>query len=579
MSLSRRTLLAAAAAVVLVIAYDVFALEVGAHTFFGASRSSVYNRLTDSLLHGRTTIDVKVPRGLLELPDPYDPAANRAYRDAGLHDYTLYNGKIYVYWGPVPALLVYAPAQLVGLTLADGHAVLLFAIAAFLASLALLGLLVRRLRAPPPPLALFAGAVALGFANLGPYLLSRPLQYEVAIAAGTFFVWLAALCFVAAIWSSRKLLLLGLGSLSVGLAVGCRATLALAMAMALPALWSLWRDAPSRSARLRTLAALAIPCGVILVALAAYNAVRFDSLTEFGTRWQLSDPQYRRGGYFTGEAFLPNLWNYVVPPPLVRAVFPFLFGNPDETSPLSPGSRYVHDAVVGLLWLAPLTAFAALAPRWLREAAPELRRAVAVLAIGLAVLFLPLMFLHHDAIRYETDFLSLLMAIAVIAWMTRLAARPGRGLLGLGVVLAAVGALVTALISLDNNQALREHHPGVLRSLESVTGPLSALGAGLAGHPILAAVDQLPAGPPYRYDRLGRDGTTVRIARAGTRIEIAASRSGRVRLAGRVTGGRIAIRGSRTPVLEVHRGVTRTTLVALGAQSVRVEGLQARWAD
>src|SRR4051794_22715724 len=137
--MTRRAGLAAAAAVVLVALYYVAALELGAHTFFGASDASVYNRLGESLLHGRLSLDVRVPHGLLALSDPYDPVANRAFREGGLHDYSLYHGRIYAYWGVLPAVLLYLPAHAVGLTLADGHVVLLFVLGVFLASVALVG--------------------------------------------------------------------------------------------------------------------------------------------------------------------------------------------------------------------------------------------------------------------------------------------------------------------------------------------------------------------------------------------------------------------------------------------------------
>lgn len=548
------------AAVLFVVVYDIVALRLGAHTFFGASDASVYNRLGDALAHGRLDLDVSVPRGLLALPDPYDAHANQGFRAAGLHDYSLYDGRIYAYWGIVPALLVYLPAHLLGLTVADGHVVLAFVVLGFLTSVAILLTLVRRHLAVARTPVLAAGIVALGFANLGPFLLSRPLQYEVAIAAGDFFVMLGVLCFLRAADAARPRAAVAAGSLAMGLAVGCRPTLAVAIVVAVPLLWRRRRE---------TFAPLAVPFALVLGGLAAYNYARFGAVAEFGTKWQLSDPQTRDGGYTSLGAVLPNLWNYLAPPPLGRAVFPFLFGNPGETSPIAPPDGYVKDAVVGMLWLAPVALLALGAPRWLRGGAAGLRRPALAIAGGAGAIALPLLAVNGTAVRYEPDVLPLLVLVAVLAWLAVDAARPRRWVTAGGSALVAFGVVVTALISLANNNALRGFHEGVFRALVDATGPLAAAAAGLAGQPVVAMIDGNAAGPPYRYDRLGREGASFTLARDGAELEIAAWRPGLVRLEG----------GSFAPrTVRVGGGVTRVGIRPTGRGPVRVRRLAARWA-
>ena len=68
-----------------------------------ASTTSYYDMLADAFLHGQTDLLVKPDPHLLTLPNPYDPVANMRYR---LHDASLYRGKYYLYWGPVPGLLL-----------------------------------------------------------------------------------------------------------------------------------------------------------------------------------------------------------------------------------------------------------------------------------------------------------------------------------------------------------------------------------------------------------------------------------------------------------------------------------------
>ena len=88
-------------------------------------------------LAGRLDLPRAAPAGLLALPDPYDPQANRAFRMAGLegvHDLSLYNGKLYLYWGPVPTLVAFLPWRvLTGEMLQSAWASWAFAFGAWLA--------------------------------------------------------------------------------------------------------------------------------------------------------------------------------------------------------------------------------------------------------------------------------------------------------------------------------------------------------------------------------------------------------------------------------------------------------------
>ena len=65
-----------------------------------------YNLLVDGFRHGHLYLPVKPEPELLALENPYDPVANAAYR---LLDPSLYNGRYYLYFGPVPAVVRSCP--------------------------------------------------------------------------------------------------------------------------------------------------------------------------------------------------------------------------------------------------------------------------------------------------------------------------------------------------------------------------------------------------------------------------------------------------------------------------------------
>jgi hypothetical protein len=104
--------------------------------------SEYYPLLTDAFLAGQTSLLIEPPAELLALPNPYDPIANAQLR---LHDVSLYQGKYYLYFGPVPALTLFLPFRvLTGIHLPSRAAVAIFCAAGFACCCALFFLVARR---------------------------------------------------------------------------------------------------------------------------------------------------------------------------------------------------------------------------------------------------------------------------------------------------------------------------------------------------------------------------------------------------------------------------------------------------
>jgi hypothetical protein len=166
------------------------------------SYSAYYNRQADAFLRGQTHLILKPPAGLLALPDPYDPVANRPYRKGiGVHDCVLYEGKFYLYWGPVPALLLATVKSLSGSSIiGDEWLVLAFTIASTLIIALLLRDLWRRYHSGTSPALISLGVIVYGLATPVTYFLPRPAVYEAAIVGGQFFsltgVWLTVRAFI-----------------------------------------------------------------------------------------------------------------------------------------------------------------------------------------------------------------------------------------------------------------------------------------------------------------------------------------------------------------------------------------------
>jgi hypothetical protein len=97
-------------ALLIAAAVQVWLVSAGYWTFL-PTYSDRYDRLAAAFAAGQTSLTIPADPALLALADPYDPVANKPYREApGVHDACLYDGRLYYYWGPAPALLL-TPAK------------------------------------------------------------------------------------------------------------------------------------------------------------------------------------------------------------------------------------------------------------------------------------------------------------------------------------------------------------------------------------------------------------------------------------------------------------------------------------
>ena len=124
----------------------------------------------------------EVPAGFARLADPSDPAANKIYRlpPYNLHDLSYYRGKLYLYFGVTPALVLFWPyAVLTGHPLSHQGAVALFCATLFLAGTVILLRLWRRYFPEVSAGVAAAGVLTLGLATGMTIILQRAEFYEV----------------------------------------------------------------------------------------------------------------------------------------------------------------------------------------------------------------------------------------------------------------------------------------------------------------------------------------------------------------------------------------------------------------
>jgi tetratricopeptide (TPR) repeat protein len=375
-----------------------------------------YNLLVQGFRSGQLNLKQEAPPGLAKLADPYDPAANTVYREgAHLHDLSYYNGKLYLYYGVTPALVLFWPyAALTGHYLFHKQAVVIFCSLGFLASVALLCALRRRYFPEVSGLVVAGCALALGWANCIPAMLQRPDVYEVAISCAYAMVMLA----LVGIWGAlhdpaRRCWWLAAASLAYGLAVGARPNVLFGAVILLVPVVHAWGSAPEHDRWL--LAAAVVPISLIGSGLMFYNYLRFDSPFDFGMSYALAGVRERALPHMFSLQYLWfNFRVYFLQPLHWHGSFPFV---DDITVPPAPAGQLGVANPFGVLTNLPLVWLAAAAPLAWQGRTPGELSALRLLIAALAALFgvfaLTICLYTYADLRYQVDFVPVLVLLAV----------------------------------------------------------------------------------------------------------------------------------------------------------------------
>jgi hypothetical protein len=396
-----------------------------------------YNQLVQGFRCGQLNLKREVPPGLTKLADPYDPTANISYREQDrLHDVSYYKGKLYLYFGVTPALVLFWPyAVLTGRYLFHKQAVAIFCAIGFLASVALLGALQRRYFPEVSRLVMAACAFALGLTTCVPMMLQRPDVYEVAISCAYAMVMLA----LAGIWhalhdSARRCWWLAAASLAYGLAVGARPTVLFGAVILLVPVIHAWISAPAQDGPRwlltgRLLAAAVVPLSLFGLGLMFYNYRRFDNPFEFGLHHMMSGNKENDMNHLFGLNYLWfNFRAYFLQPVQWGSSFPFV---KDIKLPPPPPGMLVLENPFGVLSNTPFVWLALAGPLVWQKRTPGERSTLRFFMAATAVLFgifaLTLCLFAGACARYEVDFvpaLVLLAACGVLGLERALAATP-----------------------------------------------------------------------------------------------------------------------------------------------------------
>jgi tetratricopeptide (TPR) repeat protein len=383
------------------------------------AEDSAYNLLVQGFRAGQLNMKIEAPPGLAQLADPYHLAPDSLYMRQ-LHDISYYKGKLYLYFGVTPALVLFWPyVTLTGHYLPDTDAVVIFFALGLMVAAGLMRAIWRR----------YFPAASIGVATVGLLGFIAGTQkvlsiwcsvYEVATVCGFAFAMLA----IAAVWCAinepkRQVWWLLLASLAYGLAVGSRPSLLFGGIILLLPVAKAWRAATEPGSRGRVgwlLVAAVGPVMLIGLGLMLYNVLRFGSPLEFGLHYQLNDAYQATAQVFSPHYLWFNFRFYFLEPIRWSGHYPFLTAVPPP--PVPAGHFRVEDTYGGILSNYPLVWLALAAPlAWKGrplEVVSDLRWFVATSFLLFVICALTVCLFFFVSNRYSFDFLPALMLLAVI---------------------------------------------------------------------------------------------------------------------------------------------------------------------
>ncbi|MBR6880958.1 MAG: hypothetical protein IKN14_07755 [Clostridiales bacterium] len=382
-----------------------------------------YEYMADSIVHGKTYIDVEEPPVELSQTDnPYDPEE----RDIAVNgksyigDYAYYQGRYYSYFGVVPIILFFIPYLLItGKALATGNVIML-CLALFVPMVFRFMYVFTRKYFPNISSGMYLTlSHALLYGSEMLYCARIPTLYVVPIMTGMLFSLAGLTCWMKASDGKGHISkgYLAAGAVLIALVMGCRPQMTLIVFAAFPLFWNDIKERRFFSVRGAINTAIVfIPFIAVGAGLMFYNYIRFGSVFDFGATYNLTSFDMTHRG-IVWDRMTTGLFAYLFQPLLIKGTFPFFFVfNPEET-PLASAYQGViisEPFMGGFFAFNLLALFIFLLPKVRKELKEKGLFGLCLLLTGLSLV---LIFLDTQMVgmnqRYLCDFSFLLMIVSI----------------------------------------------------------------------------------------------------------------------------------------------------------------------
>ena len=336
-----------------------------------------------------------------------------------LLDTSFYKNHLYLYFGITPVLLFYLPFNLITtLYLTDKFLVFILSCFIFLLSLFLIKKILENLTdiSKISPYIIILSIFTVGFCNLLPFLIMRSAIYEVAITTSVFLL-LIVLCLFYYYTVNRdniklKYILIFFISLFLCLSVGARPNnVFLIPFFFFSIIYLEYKENKNFKKLLKSSLIFLVPCIVYGTILALYNYLRFDSIFEFGLKYQINKHEFIHFTFKLKDSIV-NL----------KQVF-FNFPNINLTTlfSLAPtkGHSLGNEHITGFLWTYPLTFILLLLPDYLKQICKKSTNCYIFVLLAITIIVVNLIFTSFFGIllRYIFEYLFLIVILSFIIFL------------------------------------------------------------------------------------------------------------------------------------------------------------------
>lgn len=430
-----------------------------------------YHELAEAMAEGQVSLLTKPSKALEEMDNPYDYfERNKVVREEEgedyLWDHAYYDGNYYVYFGVVPEVVFFLPYYLItGEHLPVPTASFLTGVVLLLAVLGLLGQVIRKWFPGTSFITYLIFATMMFFCSGMLYGVRRPDFYNLTILMGLMFTVAGLYFWMSSIREERiSTWRIALGSLCMALVAGCRPQLLVGSVFAFVIFW----DAVFRKRLLfskkgfkDTVAAI-LPFVIVAALLMYYNAIRFGSVFDFGSNYNLTGNDMTHRGFKLDRIGL-GLFYYLFQTPQIGPLFPFVYGSSIRTYYM--GITVWETFFGGMAAVHPIL-FLGLFPMCFRKYFQEKSMYVwACLCSAFALLIIVMdTEMAGILIRYFLDFgwlLFLSTFLVLFSMLDRWRGKPLERYVNLGIFLCFIAGMAYQLCFLftDVNLSMEEKNP------------------------------------------------------------------------------------------------------------------------
>lgn len=313
---------------------------------------------TEALLNGSTSLLVKPPQELIDLQDPYNHGLREENNIEYMCDTAYYNGNYYSYFGIAPIITLIMPIKIIfNMYLPLKIYTLLFIlIAIFLIFLVYKKIVEKYIK----KISLFnfiLGFITIVFGS-SLLLLLRGEKYDIVCASGITFFLLAIFLLLDLNEESRyRKLKLFFAGLSTGLIVLSKPSYILYyLILSYLIIMYLKNIKLDRKTKIYDMLIYFIPLSLLAIFQMTYNYLRFDSIFEFGAKYQLTSYNMIYAMTPTLGKIIEGIGKYIFTLPIINIFdFPFVVPNFNSTNTalneLCYQNKIVGLAAIPIVWV------------------------------------------------------------------------------------------------------------------------------------------------------------------------------------------------------------------------------------